>query len=421
MKRPTVASLKKVTPENLATLGAGRLAEILAEVAAGRPELKRRLRMELAAEQGAEHLAVEIDRRLGSLGSSRSKVSWRQRPAFVRDLDALRGLIADRLAALDRIGALERMWLLMDAARLVGGRIRDKDGALAAVFDRAAGDIGGLLAGDDLARGAAALVDAMVTSPQAWARWLPVVLANAPEGFADAALRLMSARAGAQPGWIILIRQLADAAGDVDAWMATFPPEALRMAPNAAEAGRRLLDAGRVEDAGRVLEAAAPAKARGRWPGAKRSEPDFAWESAWFDWLDRSGQAQAAQAARWASFERTLSVERARAFTRRLDDFEDVEAEQRAFELATAHEDFGRGLRFLMEWPALGEAGRMITARPDEVGADPEQAELWAGRLRSRNPKAAELLLRKAAAAAFRRRDFRTSERLTQEADAIGG
>jgi hypothetical protein len=36
--------------------------------------------MELAAEQGGDHLAVEIDRRLAALKISRSKVGWRQAP-----------------------------------------------------------------------------------------------------------------------------------------------------------------------------------------------------------------------------------------------------------------------------------------------------------------------------------------------------
>ena len=66
MKRPTAASLKKVTAQNLAALGADRLAELLVAAALNRPELKRRLRMELAAEQGADHLLPEIDKRLGS-------------------------------------------------------------------------------------------------------------------------------------------------------------------------------------------------------------------------------------------------------------------------------------------------------------------------------------------------------------------
>ena len=122
---------------------------------------------------------------------------------------------------------------------------------------------------------------------------------------------------------------------------------------------------------------------------------------------------------RWSSFERTLSVDRLKAFTRGLAEFQDVEAEQRAFDYAAHHSDFARGLRFLMRWPALPEAARMIQARPDDVQAPPEQAELWAAQLRRRQPAAAEMLLRKAAAAAFRRRDFATSDRLAKEADAI--
>jgi hypothetical protein len=184
--------------------------------------------------------------------------------------------------------------------------------------------------------------------------------------------------------------------------------------------GHRLLTAGRVADAGRVLQAAAPAAPKAsRLLDRRPAEPDFDWESVWIDYLEASGQAAAAQAARWASFERTLSAERARAFTRRLTDFEDVEAESRAFEHASAHADFQRALQFLIEWPAFPEAAQMILTRPDDVRVDPELAELWAAKLRTRQPAAAHTLLRKAAAAAFKRREFKTSDRLTQEADTI--
>ena len=125
MKPPTVASLKKVSPENLARLGAKRLAQILVEVADARPDVKRRLRMELAAEQGADHLTLELDRRLASLETSRSKVPWRRRPSFVADLEGLRALIAERLAELDAPAALSRMLAFMDVARRIGVRVRD--------------------------------------------------------------------------------------------------------------------------------------------------------------------------------------------------------------------------------------------------------------------------------------------------------
>ena len=139
MKHPTAASRKKVTPENLAQLGAGRLAAILAEVAESRPDLKRRLRMELAAEQGAEHLLVEIDKRLLAFQTSRSRISWRQRNAFIRELEGLRRLIVERLAELDKGAAADRAFAFLALARPVRTRIRDRDGALAAVVNRAAG------------------------------------------------------------------------------------------------------------------------------------------------------------------------------------------------------------------------------------------------------------------------------------------
>lgn len=421
MKRPTPASLKKVTPENLARLGVERLAELLADVADARPELKRRLRMELAAEQGPEHLAAEIDRRLGSLEGSRSKVSWRQRPTFVRDLDALRLLIANRLAGLDKAAARERMWLFMDLARRIGPRVRDKEGAVAATFERAAADVGRLLQGEDEAHVAEGLVAAMVRYPVGWAEWLPAVLHDASPGLADAALRAISRRGDAQAGWMPLIRLLAEAAGNADAYRSTYTEAALKTPSVAAEVAQRLLAAGRIAEAGRVLETAAqPTRPARRFGiGAKGSPPDPEWEDAWIEYLEKAGRTDEAQVARWESFERTLSVERARDFTRRLADFDDVEAEGRAFAHAAAHANFRAGLRFLMDWPALPEAAQMIQARADEVDVSDDEAHLWAAKLRRRHPAAAHTLLRKAAAAAFRKRDFATCDRLTAEADSI--
>ncbi len=72
-----------------------------------------------------------------------------------------------------------------------------------------------------------------------------------------------------------------------------------------------------------------------------------------------------------------------------------------------------------MTWPALPEATRMIQAREDDIQVEPEDAELWAWKLRRRYPAAAYLLLRRAAAAAYRRREFKVCDRLTQEAVTI--
>ena len=408
-KPPTAASLKRVNLENLAGLGAERLAEILVTVAETRPDVKRRLRMELAAEQGADHLAVEVDKRLASLETSKSKVSWRKRANFVADLDILRVLIAERLAALDAATARDRMWLFMDLSRRLNRRVKDRDGTLAEVFQRGAQDIGALLAERGDAQPAEAMVEAISRDPAGWAAWLPAVLERAPVELIASALARMQLRREA--GSADLVRLLADAAGDIEAYRQSRSEAELRTPGGSAELARRLLLAGRVDEAGAALEAA-------------RMQPkdagiDFDWESAWIEWLDKSGQGETAQAARWASFERTLSAARAREFARRLPDFEDVEAESRAFEYAAGHPDFARALGFLIDWPAIPEAAAMIQARGSEITLGADTAEAWAARLQARQPAAAEALLRKAAAAAFKRRDFKTCDRLTEAADAI--
>jgi hypothetical protein len=419
MKRPTVASLKKVTPENLASLGADRLAQILVAAAQTRPDLKRRLRMELAAEQGADHLVLEVDRRLSSLASSRSKVSWRKRATFVGDLDGLRLLIVDRLAALDRATALDRMWLFMALARPLSARVRDRDGELAAVFLRAAGDSGRLIGGTGDSE---ALAEALLEQPDRWSDWLPALFAAAPPGLAASTLAAIQSRSSSGAASAVIVRRLADATGDVETFQATFSREALGQPLAAAEVARRLLAAGRADEAGRLLEATKPAPSRTRallgGLGAAPA-PDYGWESVWIDYLEQTGRPDEAQDVRWRSFERSLSVERARAFTRRLPDFDDVEAEGRAFSHAAAHADLERGLAFLMDWPALPEAARMILARADDIRLDDALTELWADRLRMRHPEAAQILLRKAAATAAHRRNFKASQRLSREADAI--
>jgi hypothetical protein len=415
MKRPSVASRKTLTPENLAGLGADRLADILLGVADTRPDLKRRLRMEVAAEQGAEHLVPQVDKRLATLETSRGQVTWRQKPAVIRDLDALRGLIAERLAGLDRGAALERLWLFLETSTPVGRRFHGRDEAMAAVYLHAAADLGRLLAGHDPRMAANFLVEAIIARPQAWSEWLPSTLEHAPRAMAQIALEQVRARQERAAGWLTVIRHLADAAGDVEAFRETYPAEALATPAIAVEVARRYVAAGQTEAAGEVLRGAAPKPDR----AGRLAAPDFDWETAWIDYLERAGDTDAAQAVRWASFERTLDVGRARSFATRLTGFDDVEAEGRAFALAAEHRDFQLGLQFLMAWPALPEASRMIQKRGDDIKVDAPEAELWAAKLRRRYPAAAHLLLRRAAAAAFRRRDFKVCDRLTQEAETI--
>jgi len=416
MTKPSLASQKKVTPENLASLGVERLAEILAEVAETRTDLKRRLRMELAAGLGATHLVPEIDKRLAAVETSRGQVTWRQKPAFLRDLDALRGLIAGRLALEDTAAASQRLWRLIATAPQTTRRLRERDDALEAIYRRAAEDLGRLQAEHDTQLAAQALIEAIALQPRAWESWLPGLVSQTSAAMAKIALPLALDHATRQPGWIPIVRHLADAAGDVEAFGQTYSPAALATPPVAIAMAQRLMAAGQTEAAGAALRLAAPKPSGVR---GRLAAPDFDWESAWIDFLEASGDTAGAQAVRWASFQRTLDVSRARAFVSRLAGFDDVEAEGKALAYAAAHPDFEKGLAVLMSWPALPEASAMITNRTNELKVAPENAELWAGKLRKRFPAAAHALLRKGAAAAFKRREFKLCDRLTEEADTI--
>jgi len=286
MKKPSAASLKKVTAENLAGLGADRLAEILVEVAQTRVDLKRRLRMELAADLGPAHLIPEVDRRLNAFETSRGQVTWRQKPAFVRDLDALRGLI-DRLARSEPDAATERLWRLLATAPQVDKRLRSAEPSVDAVYLRAAADLGRGLAGRDPYLSATALVDAARAAPKLWASWLPATLADLPRTTAAVALEQASLANLAAPGWALVLRAFADAAQDTEAFGETFGAPARQTPSVAVEIARRYFALGDVAAAGDALRAAAPKPSglRKRLP-----PPDFAWETAWIEYLERSGQ-----------------------------------------------------------------------------------------------------------------------------------
>ncbi|WP_409020577.1 DUF6880 family protein [Brevundimonas vesicularis] len=69
----------RLSAASLVHLGAPRLAELLIEAGAGNANLKRRLRLELAAEISPDILALEIDKRITAVSAARTRVSWRKR------------------------------------------------------------------------------------------------------------------------------------------------------------------------------------------------------------------------------------------------------------------------------------------------------------------------------------------------------
>jgi hypothetical protein len=123
--------------------------------------------------------------------------------------------------------------------------------------------------------------------------------------------------------------------------------------------------------------------------------PDFEWQDARIDVLDALGRGDEAQAARLSCFERSLSARHLRAYLKRLPDFDDVEAEERALSDAERFKEVSQSLCFLLNWPSLERAARIVIQRAGELDGDHyEILTPAADALAGKYPLAATLVLR---------------------------
>ena len=134
-----MARTKVITPEALTSLGVDALAAVLS----GHAETDPVLRMLLAGNEGPGRLAAEIDKRIQTIGRSRSFVDWEKRKPLVQELEHLR---ATTLATQSPEGAIERLWAFIGIADSVIERVGDGVGDVEKVFGQAMDDLGRLSA-----------------------------------------------------------------------------------------------------------------------------------------------------------------------------------------------------------------------------------------------------------------------------------
>ncbi|EJL31516.1 hypothetical protein PMI01_02812 [Caulobacter sp. AP07] len=400
-------SRKTLTTANLAALGAERLAELLIDVAEGHAQIKRRLRLELAGEVGPGDLVAELAKRIDSVADSRARVHWRKHKEFVRELDMIRVLIAGRLTALDPALALPLMIGFIDLAEGVFTRTQDAKGEVEAVFQAAVADVAAIapLAKSDPRIVADQLFDLLLSGRAGLSTRVLQNALPALNAIALAALRARIETAMASQRRVsatlkAAIQVLADAQGDVDGYIAQFTDSQAVLPPIGAQIARRLMAAGRLDEALAALDRSTPGSFV-QLVGAVLGRPSLPgpgaldWEEAYIDVLEARGQGDLAQDMRWAGFERGLSTERLRDYLKRLPDFDDVEAEDRALAHAEDFHDLHAALDFLVQWPAWDRAARLTLRRSGELDGDrPELLEPAARAIEGRHPLAATLLLR---------------------------
>jgi hypothetical protein len=380
-----MASKKTVTPDNLAALGVERLAAILVELADGDAEVKRRLRLELAAQAGGDSIAAEIGKRISALRSARSFVDWQKRRDFVRDLDLQRAMIADRVAPTRADLALDLMWRFLDLAEPVINRVDDSTGSVGDVFRSACEDLGAIAvrAKPDSAVLADRVFTALLANDYGVYDGLVSVMLPAlgNAGVEHLKSRLVQALADRKKGGERdgradagrrALQDIADGQADVDAYIALVPSAERSTPHTGAEIGRRLLAAGRAAEALDALEFARPKRR-----AVRATDHDdlylagfgggAAWEEAYIEALDATGRQDQAQRLRWAAFEERLSSTHLRAYVKRLPDFEGVEAEDRAMQYALGFGSLSVALNFFREWPDQARAAQLVLARAPEI------------------------------------------------------
>jgi hypothetical protein len=419
-----VAGKTALNAKNLEALGPARLAELLIEISAGNAAAKRRLRLELAGAQSPGEVAREVRKRLVTIARSRSFVDWQGVRSLADDLDTQRRAIVERVAKAEPTDALDLLWRLMGLAPSVFERCDDSNGVVIGVFHEACRDIGdaALKAEANPTSLADRAFEALIVNDHGQFDELIRVLAPALGQAGLDHLKQRMTDLSNQPvtkpvekdrvkiGWSssgpiyedemaersrvstvrLALTEIADAQGDVDAFIEQYEEKTRKVPKIAAEIARRLLSAGRAQEAWQTIEATEHRPRHSGWDW-----PDFEWEDARIDVLDALGRADDAQASRWQCFERSLSSAHLRAYLKRLPDFDDLEAEKRALDYAQRSRNLLQALSFLVSWPALDRAATLVLQRSNELdGNHYEILTPAADALAGKHPLAATLVLR---------------------------
>jgi hypothetical protein len=268
--------------KRLEPLGAQCLAEILAQISTGDAAIERRV-LELASAAAPKQAAREIRRRLDFIGRSRTFIDSDRRGAFIADIENQRRAIREQVAKHDPDDALELLWQLTALADSVILRCDNRDDAVLDAFRAACHDLAEIAAesGPDRERLADRTFQAICANSFGQYADLIIMLAPALErdGLEHLKTRVheMAQRSVPVPPdnertvinygpagpvyaddldrfdhdllTLRALEDIADAQGDVDAYIA-LQGEASRTVPAvAAEVARRLLAVGRTKEA----------------------------------------------------------------------------------------------------------------------------------------------------------------------------
>ena len=413
---------------NLERLGAPKLAELVMELVRGSAALQRRARMELSAARGPEEVATDLRKRFASLRRSGSFVDRGKQSALVKNLNSLLTQIEALVAPHDADEAFELLWSFLQLAPSIHQRTDDIGGSVGEVFCQAVTmielvaprvTINPLTLAERILDAVADADNgefdriipntAEVLGPEGlehlkqitkdWADALPTPEElSAYDHFGLSSSPADSVRDAKQVTSSIILADVADAQGDVDAYLARYSAEQLTCGTIATEVALRLTNAGRIQESYEILQ-----RSISHEPDARSRGFNLRLDRVYVDCLNRLGKLDELKLHLWTRFEQSLSRPALQSFSRRtlrkyldlLPDFDVVEAEETALDAVESSPHLGEAIHFLVTWPALDRVARVVLARSDELdGNDYTTLTHAAEALDAQHPLAAMLLRR---------------------------
>lgn len=406
------------THADLVALGAETLATLLLERAGSDADLFDRLRLMVAARSGPDRFVSAMTDRIRALAEDHTFYEWDEAVTLAVRVDDLRHTIANEFLRQAPRTAANLLGALANTSDLVMERVDDSSGEVGMAYDEVVDAWGAAWAAveDRDPEAVASLVFHRVVSEKygVGSNLLPAFGAALGHSGHRALRQLIETRLGELPAgggtyWRDILhralRQVADALGDVDAFIASLEADG-RPEREAVAVAVRLVVAARAEEALAWLGRATPAE--------QASERGAA---AHIDALLALGRPEEAQVIRWRQASEHLRLEAYRAFLQGRPDTEREEAHGRVVEAALANADACGALAFLIDLPNLEAAERLVVER---LGAFDGRLYFTlvplAARLEADRPLAAALLYHRLAEAVL---DARRSAAYHHAADYV--
>lgn len=364
-----------LTIDKLTDLGPEKLTQLVLIEAERNTGFRRQVKAALAGKSGPEAVAKLIDRRLSGLERAKSFVDWVKARAFRDDLRSLTDNITSELGPAAPVPAIDRLLRFIATHEQVFERVDDSSGSIQDVYYlaiAAAGDLAQNLTGPEadllpnkiMARLGESthgylsdLTEAVAPHlpPETLVRWDADLAAAIEQRHATEAEHASDHWSYSMTSqWAEMRQTIASARGDIDLLIAI---EANKPAHTQDTLGiaERLLDAGRATEA--LDWVRRPGQRTFDGLQSDMTPKRVSLEAQIFDVL---GDKPAAQSLRWRCFEASLCAEILRDYLKHLPEFEDIEAEERAYKLALGHANPETALQFFLAWPRLDLAAELI-------------------------------------------------------------